>query len=230
MFDQSTITEVFPPVVQGGQLWISWTSSSPSGTWFQVYLDRVLAWWGTATHVALTLPGGPIRVDIGTVLPGEQQTDFSALLPVAPYDRAVLSWLGGTYEDPTGNDDIAGFRVYGEPSPGAGINYTTPLADVTAYINRLITDGYGQGGYGQGGYGRSAGSYSWESDPLANGLWAFAVAPYDHAGNVGTGSLAYALIQCPPAPPARNAAGVRLTYTYSPISQKISLAWLASPG
>jgi hypothetical protein len=229
-FDETTITEVFPAVFRGGQVWLSWTTSAAPGTGFQVYLSGALAWWGTATHTAITAPDGRIRVDIGTVGPGEETTDFSSSLPAAPLDKALLQWLGGTYEDATGGDDIQGFRVYGESTPGGGINYSSPLADVTAYPNGLLTDGFGLGGFGQGGLGRSAGLYSWESSPLGNGLWHYSVRPYDRSGNEGSGVLGTAWVQGPPQPPARNAAGQRLTYTYNPTTQTITLNWLASPG
>ena len=94
-FSQTTITSVSPPVYAGFQVFLSWTCSSPatgygSGgygkggygigggpLWFQVYLNGSLAWWGQTTIATLILgSAGPIRVDIGTVLPGEEQTRF----------------------------------------------------------------------------------------------------------------------------------------------------------
>jgi len=45
-FSRATITSVNPPIPSGGQVWISWTSSSPAGTWFQVYVDEQLTRWG----------------------------------------------------------------------------------------------------------------------------------------------------------------------------------------
>ena len=117
-FDQSTITEVKPPVWDGSALHLEWTSTAPAGTVFQVYVGRALAWHGTGRWVAIPMPSSRVRIDIGAVGPGEETTDFSAVLPAAPSDRAQLSWLGGSYLDPTGNDDVAGFWVYGEPVPG----------------------------------------------------------------------------------------------------------------
>ena len=114
-FDQSTITEVKPPVWDGSALHLEWTSTAPAGTVFQVYVARALTWHGTARWVAIPMPSSQVRIDIGAVGPGEETTDFSAVLPGAPGDRAHLSWLGGSYLDPSGNDDVAGFTVYGEP-------------------------------------------------------------------------------------------------------------------
>ena len=229
-FDTTAITEVFPPVVRAGEAWIGWTSSAPAGTWFQAYVNRRLAWWGQSLGFALPPPDGRARVDIGAVAATERTTDFSASLPASPADRVLLSWLGGSYQDPTGGDDVAGFRVYGEPAPGAGISYAAPLATVAAYPGGIPTDGYGLGGFGLGGFGRSASAYSWESSPrTANGLWHYAVRPFDAAGNEGTASLVAVNVAAPPQPPARNAAGVRLTYTYDPATQRITLDWLASP-
>ena len=72
--------------------------------------------------MAIPMPSSRVRIDIGAVGPGEETTDFSAVLPAAASDRAQLSWLGGSYLDPTGNDDVSGFRVYGEVVPGGGID------------------------------------------------------------------------------------------------------------
>ena len=108
-FSQATITGVNPPVYSGFQVYLTWTTTSPAGTWFQVYINRALAWWGQTTNARLAIPTiGPVRVDIGTVLAGEEQTDFSADLPAAPARRAELAWLGGTFE----GADIAGFQVW----------------------------------------------------------------------------------------------------------------------
>jgi hypothetical protein len=109
-FSQVTITSVNPPVYIGFQVSLSWTCSSPAppgygcggygeggfgvgtGLWFQVYINDQLAWWGQTTNARIAMPtAGPVRVDIGTVLPGEEQTDFSADLPAAPENQAELS-------------------------------------------------------------------------------------------------------------------------------------------
>jgi len=137
-----------------------------------------------------------------------------------------LNWLGGTYE----GADIAGFHVYGEPSPGAGIDYTAILGTVPAYTAGIITDGYGYGGFGQGGFGESAGSYSWTSGVLTSGTWHWGVRPYDVAGNEGTAQTAAVAITAPPLEPAAFADRERLHYTYSHATFKATLNWNASPG
>ena len=118
---------------------------------------------------------GSTSVPSGRVRP---RSPFGSTLPAAPARAVTLQWLGGTYEAA----DLAGFHIYGEPSPGSGIDFTTILATIPAYSAGIITDGFGYGGYGQGGYGAAAGSYSWTSAPLSSGTWHWAVKPFDTAG------------------------------------------------
>jgi hypothetical protein len=228
-FDQSTITEVRPPVWDGSTLQIEWTSTAPPGTIFQVYIGRTLAWHGASRWVAITMPSSRVRIDVGAVEPGEASTDFSAMLPPAPQDRVELDWLGGTFLDPTGRDDVRGFRVYGSPLPGAGVDYSSPLATIQAYPSGVITDGFGLGGFGQGGFGRASSSYRWTSPALARGDWTFAVASFDAAGNEAPPLLASATIQAPPRPPCAGPDGTRLSYTYDPASRRATLSWNTSP-
>jgi hypothetical protein len=190
MFSQTAITDIRPPKYEpsvGGVL-IQWSSSAPAGTTYQVYVARKLVWHGTAKRAIVPLPAAKARIDIGTVGVGEGMTDFSSSLAAATNDRAELTWLGGTYLDATGNDDVAGFRVYSSAVAGGAVDYTNRLASIPAYDGGIIADGYGAGGYGQGGYGKAASSYAWTSDPLGNGVWTFAIRPVDFAGNEATGS------------------------------------------
>lgn len=226
-FDQSTITGVEPPYWDGSALQVSWTSTAPLGTVFQVYVDRALAWHGTTRWVALTMPSARARVDVGAVGPGEATVDFSAMLPAAPRSRVELSWLGGTHLDPDG--DVSGFRVYGEPAPGEGIDLTNPLAEIQAYPAGVILDGFGLGGFGQGGFGRAASSYRWTSPPLATGAWSFAIAPVDAAGNRGTPVTTTVAVNSPPRPPGLDADGTRLKYAYDPSDRRATLSWNPSP-
>jgi hypothetical protein len=258
-FSQSTITSVAPPVYLGFQVSLSWTCSVAAtgygaggygsggygsdsvggGIWFQVYIDRRLSWWGQTTNARIAMPtAGPVRVDIGTVLPGEEQTDFSADLPAGPGRRAELSWLGGTFE----GADIAGFRVYGSDAAdgygvggfGSGhfgdIDLGVVLADITAYPSGIVTDGFGFGGFGLGGMGSSSSTYTWTSDPLSRGSWSYAVIPYDAAGNLGDPAVTGVTISCPPLPPALYTDGTRLKYTYDAGTHEATLLWNASPG
>lgn len=230
MFNQSTITEVKSPVWDGSALLLEWVSTAPDGTVFQVYVDRALAWHGTARWVTLPMPSTRARVDVGAVGPGEETTDFSSSLPAAPALRARLSWLGGSYLDATGNDDVAGFRIFGEPAPGAGVDYAKPIDQIAAYPGGLIADGFGLGGFGQGGLGRSASSYAWTSPALGSGTWTFAVASFDAAGNLGVPSLTSVPISAPPRPPAAYPDGTRLRLSYDPATRKATLTWQHSPG
>ncbi len=220
-FDQTTITEVYPPRPSGSGIRLSWASSSAEGTIFQVYVNLALAWSGPARDVTIQARIGD-RIDIGTVGAGEGSDDFSSSLTSGPDTRANLTWLGGLYLDA----DLAGFRVYGETTAGGGVNYTTPLTDIQAYPEGFISDGFGMGGFGQGGFGTAAASFSWTSEPLTSGTWTFAVIPYDTTGNEGTPMTDTVSITAPPGPPARfSSDGLRLHYTYSATTYKITLAW-----
>jgi len=226
-FSQSTITAVNPPQYWGAQVYLSWTSTSPSGAWFQIYLDRALSWFGQSTSARLPVPSdGVNRVDIGMVLPGEEQTDFSSSLPAAPERRAQISWLGGTFE----GTDIAGFRVYGSGAAGGPINYGAVLADITAYPSGIYTNGFGLGGFGFGGFGESASTYTWTSNSLTAGTWSFAVEPYDQAGNLGTAVTTSIAIVVPPLAPAPYSDGTRLKYKFNASLEEATLNWNASPG
>jgi hypothetical protein len=225
-FIQSTITQVFPPIYRGGQLFLSWASSAPGGSWFQVYVNGALAWHGRATSCWVPSPAGPVHVDIGTVAGGNEQVDYASSLPATPARRAELTWTGGTFEDV----DIAGFHVYGELTPGAGIQYGTALADITAYPQAITTDGFGLGGFGTGGFGQTGGTYQWISEPLEAGTWSFAVKPYDAAGNLGAAVTVAVTISAPPREPGLYPDGVtRLKYTYDEPSREVTIRWNASP-
>lgn len=223
MFDQSTVSGL-TFARSGADLVVSWASTAADGTTFQVYLGRRLSWWGASTSARFPWPQAAVHVDVGAVVDGEGPTDFSASLPATPSDRCNLTWLGGTFLGA-----VAGFRVFGPPGPGQAVSYAKPVAVLPAY-HGVVTDGYDLGGYDQGGWGESASSYSWTSDPLAPGSWTFAVAPYDGAGNLsGSPSTQTVTIASPPRPPAANATGRRLSYTYNAASGVATLGWLPSP-
>ncbi len=247
-FSQSTITGIDQPSYRGGLMYLSWTTTSPNGTWFQVYLDRKLSWFGQSTSTRLPIPtASPVRIDIGTVNPGEEQTDFSADLPAAANKFAELNWIGGLWE----GMDLAGFFVYGSSAPTAfsdagfgdygfgdgqfgiggpsSINFTTPLANITAYPGGLTMDGFGMGGFGLGGFGLSSSAYQWISGPLTSGVWEFAVVPFDNAGNLGVPQFASCTICTPPLVPGLFSDGSRLHYVWNPVSDKVTLTWNASP-
>src|SRR5262245_56486084 len=147
-FSQATIIEVFPPIVRSGQVYLSWSTTSPAGTWWQVYINGQLAWHGQRLWTWVPIPSGPVRIDIGTVGTGNELTSFAAMLPSAPSRRARLSWTGGSY------GSVAGYRVYGPDAPGGAINYGRILATIGAYPAGIDTTGLGSP------------SYSWTSDPL----------------------------------------------------------------
>jgi hypothetical protein len=227
-FSQALFTAT-TATLHGADLIVTWTSSDPDGTIFQVYVNRVLAWHGTSRTCVLPTPaaGSPTRIDVGAVGSSEGLTDLSASLPTPPGggNRVRLAWVGGSYL----GADIAGYHVYAGTAAGGAVSYATPVASIPAYIQGIATDGYGVGGYGQGGYGSAPSSYSWTSGPLSGGTWNFAVKSFDEAGNEGTPQATSAVVAAPPSPPAADADGRRLTYTYNATSHAVTLHWLASP-
>lgn len=223
---QEYITNVNPPVQHGTELYLSWGSVAPPGLMFQVYQNDQLVWTGSSPYCTLPLPQCLVRFDIGTVGFTQKNTSFASLLPPAPLLQAELTWLGGTFEGP----DIAGFHVYGEEAPGAGINYTNILATIPAYTAGIITDGYGYGGFGLGGFGEAPGSYSWISDSLSSGTWHYAVVPFDTSGNEGTAATTSVTILAPPQECSPFDDHTRLQYVYNSSLREITLSWNPSPG
>lgn len=228
-FDTTTITEGPLFFRDGANLLVTWSSSSPEGTWFQVYVDQKLVWAGTQRHVVLPSPRGRAVVAVGTIPDGQEQDDFSADLPDPPGtgNRARLTWRGGAYLGAT----ILGYRIYMSPSAGASVNTTTPAGFVAAYTPNVPTGGFGDGGFGDGGFGDggASGTYSWISPVLGAGVWSFQVKSVDAAGNEGTAATSSRTIATPPRQPAAPTSGPRLAYTYSAITNKATLTWLASP-
>jgi hypothetical protein len=224
-FDQSPIAGLtLSPDM--GELFVAWTSTAPADAVYQVYAGGRLAWSGRGRSCRIPLPTEPGPIIVGRVGPHEGRADYSATIPaVAGPRRARITWEGGTYLA----GDIHEFLVYGEASPGGGVNYAAPLGRVLAYDKDPPLDGFGLGGFGSGGFGYAAGSYSWLSPPLAGGTWHFAVRAADRAGNESTAATASVTVAAPPGPPAPDAAGRRLTYTYDAATKVVTLHWLASP-
>lgn len=235
-FTQTSVRDV-RVVRDGAELYIAWDSAAPWGTVFQVYADRRLVWFGKARSCHVPVPANAcsrnVWIEVGSVDAGEANADFSTSLsgPGGSGDRALLSWLGGSYLDPTGNDDVAGYRIYRSPAPGAPADMTTVIDTISAYPGGAVLDGFGVGGFGQGGFGRAASSYQWRSDPLGSGTWTFALVPFDFAGNAqGVPQTATVTIRTAPRPPAPDATGRRLNYSYAgPATRVATLSWLASP-
>lgn len=227
-FSQATITDGPTISAIDAELRVSWTSSSAAGTWFQVYANRKLAWSGVKRSMSLPLPSDRAWIQVGTVADGEQNTDFSSSLPSLGLsgNRAQLNWYGGRYLA----EDVESFKVYGESTPGGGINYSIALATIAAHPNGVYRDGFGVGRFGQGGFGRSEVKYQWTSTPKTTGTWNWAVKAVDSAGNESSALTFSTAISVHPRPPAANADGSRLTYTYNSGTRVATLAWNASPG
>ena len=235
-FTQTGITGV-RVAADGPDLFVAWSSTLPGGTIFQVYVDRRLSWHGAGGRCHVPLPSGGlgrnIWVEVGAVAADEPTRDYSSSLaaPGGRSERARLTWSGGTYLDPSGRDDVRGFRIYRSPHAGAAVDLTSVVDTVVAYPGGWINDGYGKGGFGGGGFGRAATLYEWQSPPLGSGVWRFLVVPFDRAGNPrGSGQPAVVEIRSSPRPPARDADGTRLRSTYAgPSSRYLTLNWLPSP-
>lgn len=219
-FDQSSITDVAPPVAYRGQWLLSWTSSAPAGTWFQVYVGRRLAWYGRERSATIAAPAGRVRVDIGAVDADERAVDFAATLPAADGDRVALMWSGG-------DGEASSYRVYGSPSAGSPVDYTKILATIPAGTPGA-PDGFGLNGFGEGPYGDPA-TYRWTSGALAAGDWTFGVVAVNDAGIESSTVEATETIVAPPLPPARRGDGLRLDYAYDADDFTATLTWLASP-
>jgi hypothetical protein len=228
-FDDSTVH--FTALRDDADLLVTWTSSLPAGTNFQVYLEGRLAWFGTRRSATLPYPtdsaGAAATLAVGAVGADEASTDFSADLPAPGYaNRARLTWAGGTWESPT----LVGFRVYRGAAPGAAVSYAAPIATVAAYPQGRIQDGAGIGGAGEGGAGEAASRYSYDTEALAPGTWHFGIRPFDSAGEEGDADEVTFVATGPPNPPAPDAAGLRLkVQAYDPGTRVATLAWLASP-
>jgi len=222
-FDQSTITAVSAPVYHAGQVLLSWESSSPPGTWFQVYVGRKLAWKGRERHAALPAPDHDrVRVHIGAVEASERSTDFGSTLPASSSNRVTLTW---ELIDPSATV----FRIYRSSEAGEPVDYDAVIATVPVGVPGRTFLGFGMGGFGEGGFGGSPASYKWTSPELTSGAWTFGVVPVDEVGNEGDAVEVSATIAAPPNPPARDSRNRRLTYSLNAGTKVATLNWLASP-
>ena len=123
------------------------TSPAPQGTVFQVYVDRRLAWSGTS-HAAATspIPAGAVGAERlgrrrdGRPGRGDAATSRRACASLGDGGQSgpALAGSGGTYLDPTGRDDVQGFRIYrSAPSPGGPVDCSAPVDDVAGLPGRL---------------------------------------------------------------------------------------------
>jgi hypothetical protein len=208
-FSQTAITSVRLRRA-GPDLVVSWTSTAPGGTTYQLYVAGRLTWWGTALSARIPAPSVAASVEVGTVGAGEDRTDFSGSLPALPANHVRLGWTGGGSVATT----VAGFRVYGSAVAGGAVDLTKVLATIPAHTTDPI-----------------APSYSWTSGPLGAGVWSFQVVPFDTAGNAcSSPGTVSATITAPPQPPAADGRGVRLSYTFNAGTRVATLSWLPSPG
>jgi hypothetical protein len=194
---------------------------APPGTFFQIYIQGILVWCGQDLKATVTPPvSGTVEIRIGSVADNEYLTDFSgSFSPLA--NRAFLQWTGGAFE----GSNLEGFRIYSGTTPGGAVNYARPVATIVAFEQGDDSEGFGNGTFGGGGFG-DANTFTWQSGPLRGGTWNYAIVPFSQAGNEGTPALTSVNIVAPPLPPARDAQGNRLEYSYSLGTQKVTLNWL----
>jgi hypothetical protein len=235
-FSQSAINAVTVHR-HGPELFITWQATTPGGQVFQVYVDGNLSWYGTSRRcyvpISLHITGLNIWVDVGSVAPAEGQSDFSANLASLARNttKAQVSWLGGSYLDSSGGDNVEGFRIFASTVANGPIDFSAPQDVVPAYPGGWICDGFGLGGFGLGGFGRASTEYVWTSGSLPSGTWLFAVIAFDKQGNNrSSGQTAAVNVTAAPRAPAPAASGRRLSYTYSgSTTRQVTLNWQASP-
>ena len=166
-FSQTGILDV-RVAADGPDLFVAWTSILPSG-------DDLSGLRRPAAGLVWRVEPVPrsdsrrrhawvrnIWVEVGTV--DAVRADGRLLLPAWSRLAAGASGPGspgpgGTYLDPTGRDDIQGFRISRDPTPGgsavdlATIRRRHPCRPILA---GWINDGFGKGGFGGAGFGRAA--------------------------------------------------------------------------
>lgn len=64
MKTQSCITAIDPPIEFKGVILLSWHSSAPNGTVYQVMVNHEVAWVGCGLSCAIPMPKEDIRVDV----------------------------------------------------------------------------------------------------------------------------------------------------------------------
>ena len=223
--------------LDGADLLVSWSGTLAPSLVYQVYVDRLLVWYGVESRCFVPYPGeaagGQVWVEVGVVAASEATTDYSSSLTttIARAGRVELGWFGGTYLDTTGQDDVVGFQIFQSESPGGSVSFASPVGQVAAYPGGWVNDGFGKGGYGDAGFGRAATWYRWTSRPLSSGVWSFAIVPFDGAGVLASSpSTVQVTVAAAPGPPAEDSAGRRLVLSYGATSgSSLTLNWLASP-
>lgn len=211
-FTTTTITSIAPAVRMPGNLaYVAWTSTAAAGTFFQAYVDGNLIYFGQALSCLIPWPAtGTSRIVIGSVASiDDPSIPQASALPTMPDRRVTLTWQGGTVE----GSAIAGFHVYMGTTPGGAVSYTAPVATIGAFPGGVDPGSmWDVPPWDSSPWDASENSYSWTSDTLDSGVWSFAVAPYDTAGNEGTPQTTTATIAAPPTAPGLFSDGTRLHY------------------
>lgn len=227
-FDPTVIVDL-RAYMDATALHVTWKTTAPAGTWYQVYVNGRLAWEGTDRYVDVPYPstaGARVLIDVGSVGFANRGVDYSGTFGHAG-NRARLSWYGGRYLD----RNLRGFNVYGSPGANLPVSLTNKIAYVDAAPGGVWRDGYGRGGYGRGGYGHAEIGYQWTSAVLTSGDWQFAVAGVDAAGNVDPSPpVITQTIATPPSGPVPRADGKRLwVESFDPATGTYTLGWTPPP-
>jgi hypothetical protein len=220
-----TITDGPHARLVGHDLRITWASSSPPGTTFQVYLDRRLAWSGKTRTAHLPPISAPALIEVVAVDPGEDRVDHSGSFDPVPGRAITVEWSGGRFL----SDSLLAFDIYLSPAPGQPVSYAKPVSVAWA-AHGVAPDGYGIGGYGQGGYGMAEVRYSWTSKPLAPGVWTVGIVARDATGIPGAAAESSVTLAGPPRAPAAVPGQPRLSIVVNPATRVPTLSWAASPG
>lgn len=205
-----------------GDFRVSWESSDPPGTWFQVYLNGRLAWSGSeqVADVASPIVGRRIALDVLAVDRQDAAKDLSSYLATR-LDCAYLQWAD------VGDADR--YDIYCGTAPGDTTpDYTTPVGSVPARPFGMVLGGWGVGTWGGGFWGTGSTLYRWSSAPLAGGDWTFGVKAVDAAGISGPAVEETVTITAPPSAPPVSAAGLFLTGVYDALTATLVLTWQPS--
>lgn len=165
--------------------------------WFKIYVNDQLRETTRATSYLCQLRDGEdprFQVVVTGPLNGDADYDPSLALEVVPGNRAQLTW---SPPSPLPSD-LSHFLVYSNGGSGD--------VDWDTAVGRVEADG--------------SASYSWTSEPLADGSYRYGVRAIDEAGNAdpNTSYVTVAIASWPAAPTG-------LAYEYDPDEDKVTLTW-----
>lgn len=204
-FDDAGITVTVTPLPATAEVLVTWSSSWPDGTWYQVYLDAVLIGATQRRAMVLPWPGtatGRAWVHVGAVPASEVAVVQPPAAPAAlgTGARPVLTWKGGMYQKVAGRD-VAGWTIFRGRAPGGAVDTAAPVGAVPAQGVVGPEGGWGVGGWGTGGWGRPRRTYQFRDQTLAGGTWNYRITPVNDQGQPGAGSDVSVAVTAPPRSP-----------------------------